>query len=101
MGDILIKKKYILPHELMKAVCMQVGLEYKEELNPTSIDTNIIKNIPINYAKSRGVLPIKKTEEEVIIVLEDELHQEIKIYKLEEEEVLLLQKSLQMREQIA
>lgn len=71
LGDILIKKKYILPHELMKAVCMQVGIEYRENLDPTNIDTNIIKDISINYAKSQGILPIEKTDSEVVIVLED------------------------------
>ena len=71
LGDILIKKKYILPHELMKAVCMQVGLEYREDLEPTNIDTNIIKDISINYAKSQGILPLERTDTEVTVVLED------------------------------
>ncbi|MBI4924994.1 MAG: Flp pilus assembly complex ATPase component TadA, partial [Bdellovibrio sp.] len=59
LGEVLIRKNFILPHELMKALCLQLGLVFIEDLKPNEIDPALIKNIPINYAKTREMIPLK------------------------------------------
>ncbi len=60
LGDILIKRQMILPHEIMKALCMQIGLRWVDDLKPNEIDPKLVAQVPINYAKSKEALPIGK-----------------------------------------
>lgn len=58
LGDILVRRKMILPHEIMKALCVQIGIAYVEDLKPNDIDARLIATIPINWAKTKEALPI-------------------------------------------
>lgn len=58
LGEILLKKNFILPHEILKALCFQMGLPYIDDLKANEIDTNLVADIPINYSKQKEVLPI-------------------------------------------
>ncbi len=71
LGDILLAKKFVLPHEMMRALCVQMGLRYEEDLKPIEIDPALVNNIPINYAKQRGILPLVKGEESVTVAVGD------------------------------
>lgn len=62
LGDILIRKNFILPHEIMRALCLQIGIPFVEDLKPNEVDPKLVTNIPINYAKSKEVLPIAKEQ---------------------------------------
>ncbi|MGZ3686748.1 MAG: type II secretion system ATPase GspE [Bdellovibrionota bacterium] len=60
LGEVLVRKNMILPHEIMKALCLQLGLQFVEDLKPNEIDPKLVADIPINYAKSKEVLPLRK-----------------------------------------
>lgn len=60
LGDILIKRNYVLPHEILKALCAQLDLPFVEDLKPNDIDSKLVTNLPINYAKAKEVLPIAR-----------------------------------------
>jgi general secretion pathway protein E len=60
LGEILVRKNMILPHEIMKALCQQIGLQWIEDLKANDIDPKLVTDIPINYAKTKEVLPILK-----------------------------------------
>lgn len=62
LGEILVKKGFILSHEILKALCLQLGLHYVEDLKPTEIDPTLVTDIPINYAKTKEVLPLKREQ---------------------------------------
>lgn len=71
LGEILIKKKMILPHEIMRALCVQLGFDFVEDLKAGEIDPDLVADIPLNYAKSKEVVPIGKKlieQGEVLIV---------------------------------
>src|SRR4051812_41461147 len=57
LGEILIRRNFILPHELMRALCMQLGLQFVDDLKPNDIDPKLVTGIPINYAKTKDFLP--------------------------------------------
>lgn len=63
LGEILLKNNFILPHEIMKALCIQLGLSFVEDLKPNEIDANLVSSLPINYAKTKEVIPLYKQEE--------------------------------------
>ena len=58
LGDILLRKKYVLPHEITRALCHQIDLPYLEDLRPNEIDPKIVDKLPINYSRTREVLPL-------------------------------------------
>ena len=60
LGEILIRRNMILPHEIMKALCIQLSIPYIEDLKPNDIDAKLVAEIPINYAKTKEVLPLRQ-----------------------------------------
>lgn len=71
LGDILLRKKYVLPHEIMRALCAQIDLPYLEELRPNEIDPKLVDKIPINYARTREVLPLEFKDNVLTVVMSD------------------------------
>jgi general secretion pathway protein E len=59
LGQVLIENKMIAPHEIMRAICVQMGVEFLDEIKTDDIDMALIKDININYAKKREVLPLR------------------------------------------
>lgn len=60
LGDILIRRNMIMPHEIMRALCIQLGIPFVEDLKPGDIDPKLVSGIPINYSKAKEVIPIAK-----------------------------------------
>jgi general secretion pathway protein E len=81
LGEILVRKNMILPHEIMKALCQQIGLVWIEDLKPNDIDPKLVTDIPINYAKTKEVLPIAKEMtpkgEVLVVAVSDPLNEAI------------------------
>ncbi len=48
LGEILLRNSYILPHEIMKALCIQLGMQFVEDLKPNDIDPNLVSSLPIH-----------------------------------------------------
>ena len=63
LGEILLKSNFILPHEIMKSLCLQLGLSFVDDLKANDIDANLTANLPINYAKTKEVIPLFKTQD--------------------------------------
>jgi general secretion pathway protein E len=60
LGEILVKKNFVLPHEILKALCAQLDLPFVEDLKPNEIDSVLVSKLPINYAKAKEVLPLAR-----------------------------------------
>lgn len=71
LGEILLKKNYIHPHDIIKVICHQVDIPYMTELKLEEIDPNLTLNISINYAKNHEVLPILETEYSITLLVTD------------------------------
>ena len=71
LGEILLKKNYIHPHDIVRVICQQVEIPYLTDISINEIDPNITANVPINYAKFHEVIPIIETDESLSIVITD------------------------------
>lgn len=71
LGEILLKKNYILPHDIIKVICHQVDIPYIMEFKLEEIDPNLTLNISINYAKNHEILPILETETSLTLLISD------------------------------
>jgi general secretion pathway protein E len=71
LGQILLKKNYIQPHDIIKVICHQIDIPYLTSINVDEVNPEITQNIPINYAKNHECLPILETEFSVSVVISD------------------------------
>ncbi|HLW56604.1 MAG TPA: type II secretion system ATPase GspE [Bacteriovoracaceae bacterium] len=69
LGDILIEKNYIQPHDLIKIVCLQIDIPYQIDIKIEEIDPNLVKDLSINYAKHHQVLPCFETDFSVTVLM--------------------------------
>ncbi len=71
LGEILLKKNYIHPHDIIKVICHQVDIPYVSDFKLEEIDPNLTLNISINYAKAHEILPILETENSITLLVTD------------------------------
>ena len=71
IGDILLKKNFIHPHDIVKVICHQINIPYVNDIKIDEIDLELVENIPINYAKANEFIPILKTDYSVSVVMAD------------------------------
>jgi general secretion pathway protein E len=69
LGEVLTRKNYIHPHDLIKVVCLQVGIPYQIDIKVDEIDANVVKDLSINYAKNHEVLPSMETDFSVTVFM--------------------------------
>jgi general secretion pathway protein E len=81
LGDILIRRNMIMPHEIMRALCIQLGIPFVEDLKPNEIDPKLVTGIPINYSKAKECIPIAKETngnwETLIVCVSDPFNESI------------------------
>jgi general secretion pathway protein E len=69
LGEILLKKNFIHPHDLTKIVCAQIGIPYLTDIKIEEIDANVVKDLSINYSKHHEVLPTMETDFSVTVLM--------------------------------
>lgn len=81
LGEILVRRNFIQPHEILRALCMQLRIPYADDLKPNEIDPKLVSDIPINYAKTKEVLPLRKEitshGEQLIVAVSDPFSESI------------------------
>jgi general secretion pathway protein E len=71
IGEILVQKKFLQPHEILIALSLQLGIPYLKEVEINSIDPEWVKDVPIAYARQYEVLPVAMDESSVTVVTSD------------------------------
>ena len=71
VGQILLKKNYIHPHDIIKVICGQIDIPYETDIKVEDIDPDLTLNIPINYAKQYEILPMIETKDSVTVLTSD------------------------------
>jgi general secretion pathway protein E len=71
IGEILLKKNYIHPHDIIKVICHQINIPYVTDIKIDEVDPNLVLDIPINYAKQHEILPLLETETSITAVVTD------------------------------
>ena len=69
IGEILVKKNYIHPHDIIKVLCLQINIPYESELKIDEVDPTLLEPITINYCKHHEVLPLFKAEDKIIVAM--------------------------------
>ena len=74
LGEILVQKKFLQPHEILIALGLQLGIPYLKEIDVNHINAEWVKEIPITYARQFEVLPIAMDDFAVTVVISDPLN---------------------------
>lgn len=76
IGEILIEQKLIRPEDISKALALQLGLPFIEDLKPQDIDPTIVAKLSIQYCRENKILPIFQNDEYVRVAVGDPFHYE-------------------------
>ncbi len=71
LGEILVQRKFLQPHEILVALSLQLGIPYLKEIDINHINPDWVKDIPITYARQFQVLPVAVDELAVTVVVSD------------------------------
>ncbi len=71
IGEILLNKNYIHPHDVIKVMCHQINIPYTLDLKVDEIDPAITLALPINYAKHHEIIPLLETDNSVTVAMTD------------------------------
>src|SRR4051794_7002014 len=58
LGEILVGIKAVSEEQVAKALSAQLDLAYLARIFPEEIDAELIKKVPINFAKQARILPL-------------------------------------------
>ncbi|MFN7455116.1 MAG: type II secretion system ATPase GspE [Pseudobdellovibrionaceae bacterium] len=66
IGESLSDKEFANADELLSELCREMGLEYIKDIPVNDIPADLIRDLPINYAKQQGILPFREEQDQVI-----------------------------------
>ncbi len=72
--QILESKKVKSPDQLVKDLCTLLGMEYMSDIPINDISPDLVRDIPINYAKNQEVLPFKDDRNTVTVLISNPLN---------------------------
>ena len=66
IGEILIQQKAITEADLLRALSIQFGLEYRDSLPTEDLDTGFAEHVPIQFLKKYKMVPVITPESRFI-----------------------------------
>ena len=58
--ETLLSRDYSTAEDLVADLCQEIGFEFIRDIPVSEIPADLVRDIPINYAKTQGVLPFKE-----------------------------------------
>ncbi len=74
LGDILISEGYITEDVFMAFMGKQSDLSYVDLKSYGDIAEEVLKLVPENFARKRGLIPVKKTNSTLIVAISDPMN---------------------------
>lgn len=71
LGEILVQKKYLQPHEILVALGLQLGIPCIKEIDVNHVNPDWVTDVPIAYARQYEVLPIANDDSGVTVAISD------------------------------
>lgn len=67
VGQVLREKTFKTANEAVGNLSELIGIDFVDEVPFGEISGDLVRNIPINYAKTNGVIPYKEEKEELLV----------------------------------
>ncbi len=71
LGEALVQLKFLRTEDVLKALSIQLGFPYENKIDVEEIATDLIGNLPINYAKQNEVLPLRREGNHILVAIAD------------------------------
>lgn len=68
IGDTLSKRDYSSAEDLVFDLCKEMGLDYIKDIPVGDIPLDLIRELPINFAKQNSILPFKEEPDAVTVL---------------------------------
>ncbi|MCC7108298.1 MAG: type II secretion system protein GspE, partial [Deltaproteobacteria bacterium] len=68
LGEILVDKKHLSDREVLAALAVQLDLPFLAELHPDAIPDELVRAVPIGFAKQNCVVTLGRTDDGIILV---------------------------------
>jgi general secretion pathway protein E len=62
LGEILVRLRAVSEEQVLRALAAQLDLPFVEQIDPESVPDELVKKVPINFAKQARVLPLGLAE---------------------------------------
>jgi general secretion pathway protein E len=73
LGEVLASLKFVSEEDVAKALAIQLDMPYLPRIFPEDCDPELVKRIPINFAKQVRILPLAMEGDLVILAVADPL----------------------------
>ncbi|HSD20735.1 MAG TPA: type II secretion system ATPase GspE [Anaeromyxobacter sp.] len=73
LGEILVRTHAVTEEEVLRALAVQLDLPFLERIDPERIPPELVKKVPINFAKQARVLPVGHDGDAVRVAVADPL----------------------------
>lgn len=73
-GEIVKAKQYQSPDDAIGELCAAIGTPFMKDIPVNDIPVDLIRNIPINYAKAHEVLPFKDEGQHVLVLISNPIN---------------------------
>jgi len=71
LGEVLVARKVVSADDVAKALALQLDLPYHPQVALDSLDAELVRQVPINFAKQALILPLRLDGESVALLVAD------------------------------
>lgn len=68
IGELLVEKKLITEADMLAALAAQLDLPIMLELNPDAVPDEVLRVVPIGFARQQRLLPLGRSDDDVVFV---------------------------------
>ncbi|MGA8891016.1 MAG: type II secretion system ATPase GspE [Anaeromyxobacteraceae bacterium] len=72
-GETLVKAKVATEEQVLRALALQLDLPFQGSIDAASVPEDLARLIPINFAKSAHLLPLRREGDEILVAVADPL----------------------------
>jgi len=73
LGEVLVGMKAVTDEDVTRALAAQLDLPYLAVIGIDDIDPELVKRVPINFAKQARVIPLKEGGDSIVVAVADPL----------------------------
>ena len=73
IGEVLVARKAVSADDVAKALALQLDLPYHAQVALDAVDAELVRQVPINFAKQALILPLGLEGESVALLVADPL----------------------------
>lgn len=74
LGEALVQLRFLKNEDILKAISIQLGIPYLSVLRTDEVPLDLMRKIPINFAKKNELLPFKKEGDELQVAIADPIN---------------------------